>query len=440
MKLMIQCLHCAPHALEGNYFPHVHFSCHRGTLVHKSGDTAFARYATKTETARIRAEERDYLEAKLKAKCAEYCVGRKKAEDEDRQAATHNREFAKSANEVLEDRRLLQAMQGVRWAAFKHTCPAVAAIASAVDAQSNPDGRGNHSIDGLRNAWLQRHEGVRANNTKQPASTTPSVCFRAGTCFCGRQFAKHRALWTSAKEHIRATLPKSDREASTLRTGEVVLAWLGADSNAEDEAVFAECHFTAIPLHYFKPWKPTFLEMRCVDTDAFLQKLTVQGTEGEAITLAMSTETVRGRADIPKFRTPEQFVKSLDVSKNWSLRFLRLSSRCVPTSMLEPGHVRALVSSDAPLALARKKRPFSVLDIYGRKCKVRRSSEPQARTDGEDAEQESDEEIHRGSMEECRLLLQAIVLCNLVMSRNVSGGLGIFVVVSVVVIFIKSSQ
>eukprot|EP00971_Amphidinium_carterae_P351787 6492280-Amphidinium_carterae.7 len=193
---------------------------------------------------------------------------KRKREDKKVLEEVASRSFAHGRQEVsnaLAGRQLLQNMGG--WVSWPHSCAAVASAehATQVCGSGNccEDASGKVGLAQLNQAWHRRHIGQKAAAPGRMKGFVFSECFQQGVCLCRNPC---RPLWEAAKDVIKHQTSDKLNQAS-LVNGDVLFLWVGKpeahlDINDTDSFTMCSLRATYIPLHYGKPWRPTFLEMQ----------------------------------------------------------------------------------------------------------------------------------------------------------------------------------
>eukprot|EP00971_Amphidinium_carterae_P149856 2970914-Amphidinium_carterae.1 len=145
------------------------------------------------------------------------------------------------------------------WISWAHQCPAITLPFTATRLCGEADGQG---LGKLADAWHLRHLGLKAAAPRKTRGLVRSECFQHGTCLC-RQ--KQRAVWQQAATALKAQCKDSSKQCGLLN-GDLLILWLGSPQvfDIQDATTWEETTITAtyIPLHYSKPWRPTFLEVQ----------------------------------------------------------------------------------------------------------------------------------------------------------------------------------
>ena len=361
--------------------------------MHRGGGKAFTLHGRPSEAQGASSAALDSFQAKLLELGRENrraCKASKKSSSERSQLAAQRE---KEAKEVLQGRQLLQNLPGVRWASFKHSCPAVAALTSPTTMCAD---LGERTLVGLSSAWSERHIGVGCSKKPEKVrGDQRSPCLKAGTCFCGRQWSQHRQVWQAACGEMKRLFQKpQDRQG--LSEGRVVMAWI---ATLPDDDTVASCDFLSVPLHYYRPWRPTFLRVKRVLSQA--EDMTIANfagvlPEGQCVTLALDLQDFDGWSDMLAFTSPEAFCKNLDLTLNWSVRFLQLSERNCACS-LQAGQVRArTLTSSAPRVWANRNDDdggdsvgIDLLDVYAGRNGGLAEAGPQEHEEEEEPELEA---------------------------------------------------
>ena len=187
------------------------------------------------------------------------------------------------------------------------------------------------SLSDLNKAWKQRHLGLRDARAQQVKGPQPSACMAAGVCHCRRAIGQKRhlgLLWQTCRQRLQRRFGRQKNAA--LDEGQVVLMWTGH----MDGEVYTR--FTHISLQFWRPWRPTTLEMQRVgrEGDELIQNvlhdrpITVE--QERFVTLACVVDA----EGVPCFRTIWEFMASLAeeslLEASWRITVLFLSQHQTP--------------------------------------------------------------------------------------------------------------
>ena len=249
---------------------------------------------------------------------------------------------------VLHNRRILKEMGS--WLSVPHRCPTLLLQTKASDAcetfLQNADETGRGMQTKLCQKWQERHLGVRAPAPKRRVrGIYRSECWQQGCCLCGTAARRFANQATS----VLRTACKDAPHAHSLLNAFMVLLWVGgkqaisADIDLSNNDVVHRV--TYIPLHYLKPWRPTFVEVKLQQSlQSFLQSLPRRAGLHSDASLWHTLSLVDPAGGELPFLTPFAFAKTLDLSLHWSVLLLELSTRKTPF-IGSAGLVRARVSS-----------------------------------------------------------------------------------------------
>ena len=224
------------------------------------------------------------------------------------------------------------------WKSEAGWCPTASLVIDARDvcAEGAP---GSQSLSVLSDWWKQQHKGV----TKAPAGRAPrskeSLCFRIGMCVCSnsRQGLVTKSFWNAAQKRLKL-LPGVTKER--LKEAKTVLMW----SSRIENIVTLRIMFIAV--HYFRPWRPTFLEITAAseeDRDAL--EAIVKSDRGpfpvpDDVYVTMEVVSEMGQ---PLLHTATGFIGTLDARRAWQVRWGTLSERQTPF-VGRPGRFRVCFS------------------------------------------------------------------------------------------------
>ena len=328
------------------------FMCHAlpGTTLHARGSVAFRKRKRERRTV----THADGMEVAVTALSNEYCQKRserRRVELASRKACMDRADAL--AQHALHQRQSLKKL-GSTWLGFPHTCPALTSVATA-EAVVTASDDGLTSLSHLSECWISRHDGVPASLKEKKRLPSLTACYQQGTCTCGQRHKQIRLLMDATLKLFKSRWSnKKDGEA--LDQGRVIAAWFSPpEPRGADEVADPHCLlWTHIPLMYFKPFRPTMLTMvASLDEDfADIIEHFVAGKESFTpfVTLRAELQDTNGFTDLPAFSGFAQFMKSLDLSRSWYLRFWSLSSRNSLAAM-PAGHVRATSSFAESAAL-----------------------------------------------------------------------------------------
>ena len=267
------------------------------------------------------------LQAQSKKLCEEKATRRRTLQDAQHSCLQAAKQYSDAA---LQDRHALREMTGLVWKGFPHLCPAVTAVSSASDVALHKDDA-SRPLHELSQAWTCRHDGIpAARPEKQRLPDLPS-CLQQGCCLCGRGHASHRLLLNAFLNGLKREWPRKT-SAEPLEQARVVVSWYSPTTTlpgSDADGLAEELLFTYVPVMYFKPYRPTLLLLGLTGllTDDFAEQLLAGFQEEPFLSLEVVTEAKPGFARVPAFRSLHEFVKSLDVRREWFLRFWTLSTR-----------------------------------------------------------------------------------------------------------------
>ena len=195
------------------------------------------------------------------------------------------------------------------------------------------DSCGQHSVAAniaeYSRSWAKMHTGIKKAPAVRLRGHTESKCHIAGTCHCrrGHRGVLLSAMWQKAQVALKQFFTKGNVEE--LVNCLIVFLWV---SDVKGELQY---RMTSVPVHYLRPWRPTFLEMlpARVGDGELLEKVCaklLEGTVSEEDDDTFVSLSVRVRDDVPAFFTPHQFMQTLDATRPWRVGVLQLSTREVP--------------------------------------------------------------------------------------------------------------
>ena len=338
----------------------------KGTFVHRHGQKAFPGFregGRPLGIAPLPEREVDRLDTQaahadvnrlLKAEAAPL-RRRKRERAAEFQKSLHERHKygVEEAERRLTSRRLLSALGD--WVSFAHSCPALAKItkATGVCRAASCDGDDNkRSLRQLADGWHTRHLGIKAARpVANVRGITSTQCLQQGCCICR---SPARFFWASAQRVL-----KENVNQEAMVNAEVLLLWVGAETevslaSAVDLPV-CTTRGTFVPLHYVRPWRPTFMEV-CPPLDvlpALRRAAQIEGgmenAEGELVFFTFSLPQPQNN-NYP-FLTPYAFAQTVDLQLFWYVCVFRLSQRSVPCLFNRGAHAQVRARVDTQLLL-----------------------------------------------------------------------------------------
>ena len=176
------------------------------------------------------------------------------------------------------------------------------------------------TVASLAADWTRRHAVVDKKDQEDlevpEHVVTVTECAKVGFCICQGRGEQVHWFWNNARTILKDRF--SGDAMKRLRSGQVWLFWRGYREADEPLAVYcAHC-----PLHYLKPWRPTFWQ---VDLDeASAVKALQQNLGGEFLTLVLKTN------EPAAFHTPYTLINSFNLDLRYEMCFAELSTRAVP--------------------------------------------------------------------------------------------------------------
>ena len=188
-------------------------------------------------------------------------------------------------------------------------------------------------LQSLATSWHERHRGIltATSNRQRHVGLRGSLCWQAGVCHCGRtdNGLLLKKMWVAMRGSMRDIFGHK-MLVDALVAGLCAMIFTGVSS---DEIVRPVHRCVAIPLHYLKPWRPTFLELSPFSAEdaLLLNKLFPTLTAVDFDELQFMTMTVEeDDAGEPRFLTALEFAQSLDPLLSWKMRVAWLSDSAAP--------------------------------------------------------------------------------------------------------------
>eukprot|EP00971_Amphidinium_carterae_P351658 6492213-Amphidinium_carterae.2 len=228
------------------------------------------------------------------------------------------------------------------WIAIPHTCSNLHSYGHVASSKVE-ELQSEASISELHSTWSCRHEGVRHTDAnglaevpaeKQRLQKTRERlknCWLNNYCLCSAEGRHVNRMWSVIASALKLLLHTYQDD---LSYGYIILEWRVASTGVRQEesegSVEPRVIYTHVPLHYKRPWRPTFMHITL--HSSFLRK----GTEIMVFKPKLVEETLH-------FQTAIEFIRNLyDAHRMASIvvQALRLSTDVVPCDSPR-GHVYA---------------------------------------------------------------------------------------------------
>ena len=122
-------------------------------------------------------------------------------------------------------------------------------------------------------------------------------------------------MWLKAEEALKQFF-LDDLSSKKLKSADAVVLWMGF----RDDRCVAQ-RLTAAPVHYMRPWRPTFLLLQQVAAP-FSSPQLGSGRDGKVVTCTVAVD----EAGLPHFYTPHQLLASYNKELKWKLSVAFLST------------------------------------------------------------------------------------------------------------------
>ena len=206
---------------------------------------------------------------------------------------------------------------------------------------------GVSNISLLASEWQRQHQAIRAAPTRRFKTPGETRCFQAGICLCQRteHGPRRRKMYQAAEDVLKQFFRNKD-DTEALKQGEVAVLWCGFKSVEEQQQHrIRSVLVTAVPLHYMRPWRPTYLLLCPVQGEfekfeAWLQNQ--RSSDASGVSLICGLEVEDGN---PCFATFPQLMERLDPQMRWSIVITRLSSLAKPF-LNSDGLVKLILPAD----------------------------------------------------------------------------------------------
>ena len=185
-------------------------------------------------------------------------------------------------------------------------------------------------LESLHSDWHKRHTGIlKPQEKRRERGLVESPCLLEGCCHC-RRSQINPGLWKwvqSTRKALQHLFQPRTAALDDLMHGMVVLVWVGFLSEGQEPKL--QHRFTHVPLHYLRPWRPTFLELelagrQVADLSVLFPSIPKADTSKHDIDLDL--KALYDEANKPRLRTMVEFLASLDRTLSWRVEALRLSS------------------------------------------------------------------------------------------------------------------
>ena len=228
---------------------------------------------------------------------------------------------AQSTLALLERRHQLKSATS-SWAAVPHCCTSLHCYGEVSKMDSEALMSGSRPTL-LEEAWVARHKGVR----HEAAAQLPKMkaeqqmfhrrrdrvrrCWLHGSCLCSGNGRNTSRMWTKISQGLKELL---HGRSDDLCEGMLILEWTSRSAEADDrdpkrrkgaacssnssapDPVCSPPMYTYIPLHYKRPWRPTFLALevpREAESQRWLGGLDIQATFAKWGSLVPDSSGVR---------------------------------------------------------------------------------------------------------------------------------------------------
>ena len=255
------------------------------TLAKQAGGSTFPAYSRTAAQARglaaphpPRSRRRAQLDETIHHHISEHRQQRKLQHEQEQQVQQALYQHTQVSTEPAITRRHQLQNDKVQWTSVPHTCEA---LHCQVCPSQWPPGsiEGFDTVSELQQAWSDRHLGVRHID----ASTLPPPppqraqqlhqkqqqrrCFLAGRCLCTGPGRVLSAFWSRITSSLKSLLIEHMHD---LVDAQLILQWYysgelrrkrATRKSSQEQHIPVEevIAYTHIPLHYKKPWRPTFL-------------------------------------------------------------------------------------------------------------------------------------------------------------------------------------
>ena len=234
--------------------------------------------------------------------------------------------FAKDLPDIIATSRTLQELG--KWVAEPGWCPTASLAIDAREVAKDSGGPGGQSVAKLSKWWREQHLGVNKVASCRAPATGETICFRSGTCLCknSRSGPVTKAMWTSASQGLKE-ITNTPREKEALKAGDVVYLW----SAREGEELIVRA--THVAVHYLRPWRPTFLELKGASQEdvQLLHSIAGRRQEGnrDEPDVYVNMEVISAAGE-PLLHSATEFMKTLQAHLVWRVCKGHLSVREVP--------------------------------------------------------------------------------------------------------------
>ena len=234
---------------------------------------------------------------------------------------------------VLASHQVLQQVGS--WQAVPHCCPCVVLPTSAAQAAASID---KSEAASLTKAWRERHKLIpHTSLQKKEKKEVTKACLKQGFCTCSPRGKLVMWFWQVAVSYLKHHFQSPDK-LPLLTGGHICLLWHARAVGGDEGTLPVERAAVHIPLHYLRPWRPTFMQIHCEQWGHEVFQLADREVY---ITPAHPPD-----ADLPAFHSPHSFLDGLNLDHRWWMTITVLSERRIPF-IDSAGKIRVKVEIDA---------------------------------------------------------------------------------------------
>ena len=227
------------------------------------------------------------------------------------------------------------------------------------------DCNSNANIANLARQWKQAHQGIPKAVPQRIRGQVQTPCHEAAVCLCRNtpRGTIIKFMWHKAEVVLKQFFP-DDTDQEKLKQAEAVVLWMGF----QDNHMVTEL-LTAIPIHYVRPWRPTFLQLARTSPPTSIPTSRT-GRADKVFTCKVEVNS----DGLPFFCTPQQFVSNLDPELKWRMAVGWLSMKEKPfvdsagrIAVIFPasreailwwdGHIPVQATRDKPATSTRPRSP-----------------------------------------------------------------------------------
>ena len=220
---------------------------------------------------------------------------------------------------ILQSRQLLQTPTSSLFC-FPHKCQAVECYMD-VTALGAELLRGGKTTNQLSKDWRDRHQGIREASFQQlpfargasANSCRLSRCCTVGMCVCKGEGLARSRMWAGAAKALQEGLQDLQDE---LRDGPIMVSWW--PTHGDEQSHNPIVRYTAIPLHYARPWRPTLAEVEPIESD-------LEAIAGDVLTFRPLLRNNSFQLKLPLFLMAE-----FDLALEWHLDVWKLQEAEIP--------------------------------------------------------------------------------------------------------------